>query len=372
MRDIYYAIIGISLSILYIFYVILERLLINYYRKKIPLIIHVNGIRGKSTTTRLIDAGLRNCGLKVFSKTTGTIPTMINSNNEDVVIKRLGKANIREQIKMLKKAAKENVDVLVLECMAVNPELQKICEEKILTANISIITNVRMDHIKDMGDTLEDLAEALSNTTPTSGKLIVNDSQFNTLFLNKAQKKNSQCIVAKAYNGIEDLDTFKDNIAIALEVARQLNLNEQAFFEGMRNYHKDIGAYSEYKKENTILLNGLSINDPDSIKIAYDKVISKYDLNNLTILLNSRSDRPTRVTQHLNMLSQLKCKKIILMGSATSYLVKKIKQEINVEVEIFKDFESLLNEQVIFAIGNIGGDGMKVVDYFKKEGEKLC
>ena len=87
MEDIYYAIIGISLSILYIFYVIIERLLINYYRKKIPLIIHINGIRGKSTTTRLIDAGLRNCGLKVFSKTTGTVPTMINTNNEDVVIK---------------------------------------------------------------------------------------------------------------------------------------------------------------------------------------------------------------------------------------------------------------------------------------------
>ena len=32
---------------------------------------------------------------------------VINSKNEDVVIKRLGKANIREQIKMLKKAAKE-------------------------------------------------------------------------------------------------------------------------------------------------------------------------------------------------------------------------------------------------------------------------
>ena len=159
MEDIYYAIIGISLSVLYIFYVIIERLLINYYRKKIPLIIHINGIRGKSTTTRLIDAGLRNCGLKVFSKTTGTIPTMINTNNEDVVIKRLGKANIREQIKMLRKAAKENADVLVLECMAVNPELQKICEEKILKANITIITNVRMDHIKD-------IVNGLLNTIP--------------------------------------------------------------------------------------------------------------------------------------------------------------------------------------------------------------
>lgn len=372
MKDIYYAIIGISLSAFYIFYVIIERLLINYYRKKIPLIIHVNGIRGKSTTTRLIDAGLRNCGLKVFSKTTGTIPTMINSNNQDVVIKRLGKANIREQIKMLKKAAKENVDVLVLECMAVNPELQKLCEEKILTANISLITNVRMDHIKDMGDTLEDLAIALSNTTPSNGKLIVNDSEFNTLFTSKANKKNSQLIVAKPYEGIEDLDTFKDNIAIALQVARQLNLDETLFFEGMKKYHKDIGAYCEYKKENTILLNGLSINDPDSIKIAYDKVISKYDNKDLTILLNSRNDRPTRISQHLEMLKSLKCKKVVLMGSATSYLIKKITKEINVEVEVFKNFDELLNEKVIFAIGNIGGDGMKLIDYFKKEGEKLC
>ena len=141
MQDIYYAIIGISLSIVYILYVIIERLLINHYRKRVPLIIHINGIRGKSTTTRLIDAGLRNCGFKVFSKTTGTVPTMINTNNQDIAIKRLGKANIREQIKMLRKAYKEHADALVLECMAVNPELQKICEEKILKANITIITN---------------------------------------------------------------------------------------------------------------------------------------------------------------------------------------------------------------------------------------
>ena len=372
MQDIYYAIIGISLSIVYILYVIIEKLLINYYRKKIPLIIHVNGIRGKSTTTRLIDAGLRNCGYKVFSKTTGTVPTIINTNNEDVVIKRLGKANIREQIKMLRKAYKEQADVLVLECMAVNPELQKICEEKILKANITIITNVRMDHIKDMGDTLEDLAYALSNTTPSNGTLIVNDSEFNNLFNEKALKKKSQLVVARKYEGIEDLDTFNDNIAIALEVAKALNLDENRFFEGMRHYHKDAGAYFEIKKENTILLNGLSINDPDSIKIAYDKVVTKYDKNELTILLNSRSDRPTRVSQHLEMLKALKCKKIILMGSATNYLVSKIKQETNIEVEVFKDFDSLLNEKVIFAIGNIGGEGMKILDYFKKEGEKLC
>ena len=372
MNDKYYAIIGISLSVLYIFYVIIERLLIKYYRKKIPLIIHVNGIRGKSTTTRLIDAGLRNCGYKVFSKTTGTIPTIINSNNQDIAIKRLGKANIREQIKTLRKAAKENVDVLVIECMAVNPELQKICEEKILTANISIITNVRMDHIKDMGNTLEELALALANTTPNKGTLIVNESEFTNLFIKEANKKNSNLVVAKPYNGIEDLDTFKDNIAIALEVSRQLKLDENKFFEGMKLYHKDVGAYCEYKKDNTIFLNGFSINDSDSIKIAYQKILTKYNKDDITILLNSRRDRPTRVEQHLELLNTLECKKIILMGSATNFLCNKIKKTINIDVEMYKNIDTLQKEKIIFAIGNIGGDGMKIVDYYKREGEKIC
>lgn len=372
MRDIYYAIIGITLSILYIFFVILEKILINYYRKKIPLIIHVNGIRGKSTTTRLIDAGLRNCGYKVFSKTTGTVPTIINSKNEDVVIKRIGKANIREQIKILRKASKENVDVLVLECMAVNPELQKICEEKILNANISIITNVRMDHINDMGNSLEELALAMANTIPKNGTLIVNDSKFVGLFTKIANKKNSKVIVAKEYDKEDDLQTFKDNIALALQVAKTLNLDEQKFFEGMKKYHKDVGAYCEIKKGNTIFLNGLSINDPDSILIVYDKVITKYNKEELTILLNSRSDRTSRVIQHLKMLKQMEFKKIILMGSSTNYLAKKIKKEIGTEPVIFSNVKQLEEEKVIFAIGNIGGDGMKIVDYFKKEGEVIC
>ena len=40
----------------------------------IPLRIHVNGTRGKSSVTRLVAAGLREGGLKTFAKTTGTAP----------------------------------------------------------------------------------------------------------------------------------------------------------------------------------------------------------------------------------------------------------------------------------------------------------
>ena len=38
----------------------------NYYLKSIPIRIHVNGARGKSSVTRLIAAGIRASGKKVI------------------------------------------------------------------------------------------------------------------------------------------------------------------------------------------------------------------------------------------------------------------------------------------------------------------
>ena len=330
--------------------------------------IHINGIRGKSTTTRLIDAGIRNCGYKVFSKTTGTIPAIINTKNEEVKIHRLGNANIREQIKMIKRAHHEHADVLVLECMAVNPELQYICERQILEANITVITNVRPDHIQDMGETLDDLAIAFCNTIPKDGHLIINDGEYVKLFSEKAKELQTECHIAKEYTGEETLDTFEENIALALEVANVLNLDVDLFFEGMRNYHRDFGAFSEAKINNTIFLNGFSINDPVSIKKVYDKILYKYDANKITILLNSRSDRPTRVIQHIDLLKELPCKKILISGSNPTYVKNKLQKEINIDVEILDKITKINNEEIVFAIGNIGGKGMDIIKYIQTYG----
>lgn len=362
------AILSLILAIGYIAYIVFEKVYYEKIRKSFKYVIHVNGIRGKSTTTRLIDAGFRNCGYRVFSKTTGTIPTMIDTNNNDVVIKRLGNANIREQLKMLRKAYKEKAEVLILECMAVNPELQKICEEKMLKADICIITNVRMDHIQDMGENLQDIADAFCNTIPTNGTLIVNHSDFDNTFTKRADSLNTKVIFSTLYDG-DNLQTFEENIALSLSVAKELNLDESTFFEGMKHYHHDVGAFTKIKYKETLFLNGLSINDPMSIKIVYDKIIKEYDLNDITILLNSRSDRPTRVLQHIEMIEELPCKKWIIFGSNPSFISKKIKKKYpNIVIEKMKNISDLENEKIVFAIGNIGGKGMKVLDYFKENG----
>ena len=52
----------------------------------IPIRIHVNGTRGKSSVTRLIGSALREGGIQTISKVTGTYPRLILENGCEVGI----------------------------------------------------------------------------------------------------------------------------------------------------------------------------------------------------------------------------------------------------------------------------------------------
>ncbi len=64
------------------------------------------GTRGKSSVTRLIAAGLRAGGKKVLAKTTGSAPRLIFEDGSEIPIIRYFGANIKEQLKIIKYAAK--------------------------------------------------------------------------------------------------------------------------------------------------------------------------------------------------------------------------------------------------------------------------
>ena len=352
------------LAVLYIGYLVFEYFYYSHLRKKIKLVVHVNGTRGKSTTTRLIAAGLRGCGLKVFSKTTGTIPTTIGVDNTSKEIKRFGPPNIREQLKMVALAAKEGADVLVIECMAVNPELQYICERRILKSNICVITNVRPDHLDVMGDSLESIAKSLANTTPINGTLVLGEDNFTSVFKECAVVSNSKLVVARPYNG-DSLDTFPENIATALAVCDVLGLPQNDFKDGMRQYEKDPGALKVVKKGDTVFVNAFSVNDPDSTIKVYDRISKEFDPSKITVVINTRADRAFRIDQHVEMLRKMTFKNVALVGSYKSHISSKL-ESLGINCYQVKDLSQLLNEEIIFGCGNIKGDGMKIIDYFYK------
>ena len=92
---------------------------------RVPVRVHVNGTRGKSSVTRLIAAGLRAGGVRTFAKTTGTMARMIYPDGSEADVYRVGSPNIIEQTRIMARAVEQRAHALVIECMAVYPEDRK-------------------------------------------------------------------------------------------------------------------------------------------------------------------------------------------------------------------------------------------------------
>ena len=109
--------------------------------QRIPLRIHVNGTRGKTSVTRLIAAGLREAGIRCVAKTTGTVPRFILPNGREVPVYRPSGPNVIEQKQSVTMAAAQRAEALVVECMALQPHLQWLSESKLVRATHGVITN---------------------------------------------------------------------------------------------------------------------------------------------------------------------------------------------------------------------------------------
>lgn len=375
-------IIVVILSLFYILYLFFEKINLDKNRKNLKYIIHINGIRGKSTVSRLIDAGLRAGGYKVFTKTTGTSPRIIDTNAKEFEINRQGKANIREQISVITWASKEKAEVLILECMAVKPELQYVCENKILKSDIVAITNVREDHLDEMGDSLDKIADSLSNTIPKKATFFTADKNYFNFFKNRCEDKNTRAFLSKNIkNEYWEID-FPNNIALAMDICKYLNVDEKIALEGMRTYHKDPGSlkvltYLNKKNFRIFFVNTLAANDPDSTEIILDRVcIKTYWNNERYLLVNNRADRLSRLKQFVNFTIKFEYRfdKILISGENKNlfykYLLKnRIDKNRIIILSDEKYFENIEDDSLIFAVGNICRLGKKLVDYFEERGE---
>ncbi|MCT4606520.1 MAG: poly-gamma-glutamate synthase PgsB [Marinisporobacter sp.] len=373
------------LTIGYITWLVLEYKSNIEARKKIPYVIHVNGTRGKSSVCRLIDAGLRAGGYSVFTKTTGTSPRIIHVNGEETEIIRKGRANIKEQIKILKLARREQAQVMVIECMAVNPDLQYIAQNRILKANIGVITNVRRDHLEEMGPRLEDVAESLGLIIPKGGIFITGDEKFYPYYSQIGREKNTIAILSENNQESYEID-FCENVSVALEVCKALKVDREIALEGMKNYKKDPGTLKVYeiltKTNNKVyFVNAFAVNDPDSIVKVYDliKEMKCFYHQKMIILLNNRIDRAYRMKQHVDCMSRIFPDEIWITGSLMKLMKRKLiyKDFHDANIKIFSklenlNFEGIEEDTIIFAIGNIGGRGELIVKHVEGIGESFA
>ena len=170
----------------------------------IPIRIHVNGTRGKSSVTRLIGAALNEGGIKTITKVTGTYPRLILEDGTESSIYRKTNANIIEQLGIVKFVAERKAKALVIECMALEPQYQSITETQMIHATIGVITNVRLDHVDVMGYTLHEIASVLGRTIPKNQYFFTSENQIPEVFQKIANQKKATMHLSEASSVSDD------------------------------------------------------------------------------------------------------------------------------------------------------------------------
>ena len=353
--------------------------------KAIPLRIHVNGTRGKSSVTRLIAAGLREGGLRTFAKTTGTAPRVIDADGKDRIIHRLRLPSIGEQVRLLKYFASEKPDAVVMECMAVQPQYQWIAEHQMVKSQVGVITNVRPDHLEEMGPTEDDVALSLCNTIPVDGVLITGEDQKTDLMRNIAGKNESRFIHSNESTITkEELEKFTymehpSNVAVALDACKEAGVERETALAGMHKVKPDLGALIAWNLnlngKNIQFINGMAANDPVSTLQIWKFVMDRYPAEGGTcVFFNSREDRPSRTRQMIELtFLEIKPDYFMVRGDKVLSSIERQKHHsentrvnvIGLDDPIEKLIEKMAempNNTLVYAIGNQVGVGQEILE----------
>jgi poly-gamma-glutamate synthase PgsB/CapB len=357
--------------------------------RRIPIRIHVNGSRGKSSVARLIAAGLRADGIPTAAKTTGSAARFIFPDGSEVPVRRWGPANIKEQMGVVRRAARLGSRALVVECMAIRPELGRVSERQLIRSTVGVITNVRPDHLDVMGPTLFHVAEALSQTIPQGGALFVSGEGWGEWFRDPARSRETSCRVVDVRNVTgEDLKGFRylehrENVALALAVCGHLGVERDRALEAMRAAPPDPGALRRFTirffEKELEFVNAFAANDPHSTLAIWERLGLRSSPDRpVLVLLHLRRDRARRGKQFARLVAgPVDADHVILVGESTDLVAKQVlgfglpPQKLSdlgaVEPEeVFeKAFELTPARSVVVGIGNLVGRGERMVSYFE-------
>jgi len=363
--------------------------------KAIPIRIHVNGTRGKSSVTRLIAAGLRAGNKKTVAKITGTLPRVVLPDGREAAIIRLMGANIIEQKYIFRHAKKENPEAIVIECMAVNPVFQWITERKFVRSTISVITNCRADHLDQMGSTEQSVTMSLSNTIPSGGICYTAENVHFGLLKKVAEKRDCKIQQIRPTDiSQQELAQFRyiehaENVQLALAVCAEAGVPRDVALRGMQSANPDPGALRTYvindRRKSITFYNVFAANDPQSTAHIINMVTGQLKNVSKIIILNSRADRLFRSKQLVEAVAKLDFTHILLTGEVPEK-VEAYALQVGIPRKKIVALGEPLPEQIyekvmeltdgeshVLGIGNIAGNiqyGAQIVAYFKHKSRK--
>ena len=344
---------------------IVENAVIRKRIESIPIRILVNGTRGKSSTARMLLAALNGCGIRTFGKTTGSEARFILPDlSEEEIVRRNGSGMVREHNLMLKKAIEHGCQAIVCECMAIREENQKVIGDKLVRPTITVITNARIDHLDQMGDTQEETAEVLCRSI---GDSVVFASDGAVLEALKG-RSNVHSVGPLSEEYVPYLEKFSfpvyaENLALVLEVCRALGLENSSVLEAVVKAVPDSGMRGNMEVDGHLVINGFAANDALSARA----LLEGLNMDEVTVIYNNRSDREFRLKMFASLFRDAGVTDLVVIGENVNkcrrYFSKVLGYEAVREGCQTADVEIGMGRRKIVCMGNIKGAGQAFLKY---------
>ena len=370
-----------------------ERTRLGRWRRTIPLRVAVTGTRGKSTVTRLVAAALRESGLRVVAKTTGSKPVLILPDGSERAIRRSGLPSILEQKRVLGRAAALGANALVAEMMGVRAETLGAESRRILQPRILGITNVRLDHLDDMGRTRAAIAAALSAAVPADAVVLVPSSDDDPAFgaASAARRSTLKCVPETGPKDIPLGLGFPENVRLALAMAAEAGVDRETALRGMASAVPDFGSLKIWRMgaagAGFFCLSLFAANEPESTWTALAAGLALLPARPASLigLLNLRADRGDRTRQWLDALAAgffREFARLVFIGDHARALGRRKRwtrmsspavgavASRRPEVIMAALRPHLTAGAAVVGLGNMGGPGEELVELWSRIGEE--
>lgn len=317
-------------------------------------------------------------------------------------ISRAGRPSVLEQKKVLKLAARWGVDAVVCEMMSIKSDCLKAESHSLLRPQVLLITNVRLDHIDDMGGTKAAVAQSMATAIHAGCTVLVPEEECYPAFEEAAERAGARVLRIppgpfpedSAGGRAESRPEFEENRNLALAAAGFLGVDRETGRRGIEKSRPDFGSLKVWKlrldcpSRIWYAASLFAANDPESSGRAL------FHLQSLDIafpsrtigLLNLRQDRGDRTLQWFRVLETnffLGFQRLVFIGDHASALDRRKKWAVypGLQVSALPDRDSRAimaklaagepGDALIVGLGNMGGLGEDLVEYWAQAGETV-
>lgn len=376
-----------------------ERLRLDRARRRVPLRIAVTGTRGKSGVTRLIAAGLRASGVRVLAKTTGSRPALILPDGTEEQIPRPGRPSIREQVRLVRRAASIGAEALVVELMSIGEECLRAESRRIVRPGLLALTNVRLDHLDEMGRRKEDIARTLAAAFPADAAVFLPAEEVYPVFRDRAARLGSRLEAVAAAGAGGDaraeaalpFEEFEPNIRLALAVLASAGVGRDTALGGMRRAAPDFGSLRLWRgafgspPRPAFCASAFAANEPESSAAALDRLRSLLPAGPRSLIgvLCLREDRGDRTLQWIRAAAAgffSDFEAVAVLGDPAPAAARKLRRLAGPAAAKFSFFTNprpaelmdrlvsrAAREPAVVGLGNIAGPGERILRYWEEE-----